>query len=318
MKSAAKLVTKLSVLLLAVITSGQILGQDSRYLPPIIDLVLQESKLSRLEQVLNAYENPNSQHIFVAAHRGGKEFDAAEGIPGNSIANIDNAISKGFDLYESDIEILGDETLVVFHDNYFNNLTNTEAAEMDFLDNATLAYAKSLFLTYDNGGGVSDQRIPTLEEFLTAAKGKIMVKFDLKSGTFDGPVLQRIFDTVVATETIDQVLIRGGSSALSFANQNGYARMLMRRYNAGDEPTVTEINDLVANYDVRAISIPDGADAAVIAAANAAGLVVEIHELSDFTDQQRADAINQGVRQFHSFAPSLLLDYLQLNGHREF
>lgn len=311
MKSRIKIINRINVFLLFLL-SGTALAQASAYLPPIYYLLLQES---RLEKVLRAYSNPGSEHIFIAAHRGGKENDEQDAAPGNSIANIDNAFSIGFDLYESDIEILGDGTLVVFHDNVFDHLSNTSETD-DALDNADLAYAKSLFLTYDNGV-VSNQRIPTLEEFLNAARDKIMLKFDLKSGTFGTSTLKNIFDTVVSTDTVDQVLIRGGSNLLIVADSNGYdTRMIMRRYDSA--PSVMDINDLVSDYNVRAISIPSGADSAVITAANAHGLVVEIHELTDITNQEREDAIAAGYRQFHSFKPSLLLDYLKTNGHREF
>ena len=287
-------------------------------LPSIIQYVLSDSvkeEKSPLELVLEAYQDPLSEHIFVAAHRGGKQFDDQEMVPGNSIANIENAVGKGFDLYESDIEILGDDTLIVFHDDHFNNLTNTNVPN-DFLDNADIAYAKSLLLTYDNGG-VSSERIPTLLEFLTAAKDKIMIKFDLKSGTFGTSTLIEIFDMVETTQTTEQVLIRGGANLLNVADTNGYdTRIIMRRYDS--MPSVQAITDLVDNYDVRAISIPNGVGPDVLTAANAAGLIVEIHELDEFTDTDRQNAINDGVRQFHSFKPSTLLEYLEQNGFREF
>ncbi len=293
------------------------------WLPPVINLLLSDSQVdeTRLDMVLGAYIDPSSKHIFVAAHRGGKEFDAQEMIPGNSIANISNAISKGFDIYESDIEILrngtedkSDDVLVVFHDPDFNNLTNS-TVENDLLINASLDYAKSLFLTYDNDE-ISNERISTLEEFLAAAKGEIMLKFDPKF--FDRESLNKIYDAVTSAGMIDQVLLRLGGTALERAKNDGYdTRMIMRIYNS--TPLLVDIQELVDNYpDVRAISIPSGADSAVLQAANAAGLVVEIHELSGFTDLDREEAIHAGVRQFHSFSPTPLLIYLRLNGHRKF
>lgn len=295
------------------------------YMPPVINHILNQhdeqidpvDEPTPLQQVLDAYENPESNHVFIAAHRGGRENDVVDGVPGNSIANIDNALSNGFDLYESDIEILGDDTLIVFHDDHFNDLTNS-TVENDLLDNRDLNYAKSLFLTFTDGS-VSNQTIPTLEEFLTAGKDQIMFKFDLKSGTFSGTTLRRIFDIVLATDTVDQVLIRGGQNLLDTASEGGYdTRMIMRRFNSS--PTVADINAL-ANFDLRAISIPNGASDDVIAAAISAGLIVEIHE-SQGTDQERQDSwrngIEQGVRQFHSFKPEQLKAYLIDNDHREF
>ncbi|MBX2848805.1 MAG: glycerophosphodiester phosphodiesterase family protein [Acidiferrobacterales bacterium] len=321
------LLLSLSVFVSIEYVSAQV---NSESLVPVICYLMcdpEPDTLTPLENVLNAFHNPDSEHIFVAAHRGGKEFDDEEMIPGNSIANIDNALSKGFDIYESDIEILmndtpddlSDDVLVVFHDDNFDNLTNTTVVN-DLLDEADLNYAKGLFLTYDNDV-VSTERIPTLEEFLTAAKDKIMVKFDLKSGTFASTTLHKIFDIVVETGTVEQVLIRGGTFLLDQANDNGYdTRMIMRRYNSA--PTAQDISDLANNYDIRAISIPEGASSDVLAAAISAGLVVEFHELQGVTDQEREAgyqaAIDAGVRQFHSFTPSLLLEYLEKNGYREF
>jgi len=292
-------------------------AQNTGALPPIIHYVLQDSTL--LEQVLTAYETPSSNHIFIAAHRGGKEFDVAEMAPGNSIANIENALSKRFDLYESDIEILGDGTLVVFHDPTFDNLTNTSIINHT-LDDATIGDLNNLFLTYSDDS-VSNQKVPTLDQFLTAIKGKLMVKFDLKSGTFGTSTLIKIMQTAVSTGTTEQVLIRGGNNLLSVANNNGFdTRMIMLRYDTA--PSVADINAVANGPPVRAISIPGGATAAIMSAANAAGLVVEVHESQGVSNMQLEldwqAALDNGVRQFHSFKPSLLKAYLVANGYRRF
>jgi len=310
-----------SVGLFTLLLAASMAFANKDIIPTVNYLLLEDEhkSLSTLERVLQVFENPDSSHILVAAHRGGRENDREDNAPGNSIANIDNALSNGFDLYESDIEILGDGTLVVFHDDFFEDLTNSTITD-DLLDNATLEYAKSLFLTYVDGS-VSEHRIPTLEEFLLAGKDKIMFKFDLKSGTIGGGTLRRIFDTVVATDTAQQVLIRGGASLLTTSADGGYdTNMIMRRYNS--PPTIEEIITLTTDYDVRAISIPNGASDDVIDTANQAGLVVEVHELQGTDDAtllaDANDNTTQGIRQFHSFKPGVLRAYLEANNHREF
>lgn len=315
-------------LLLVFLFAGNALGvataKDTKAIPAIINYLLEEP--TPLQKVLSAY-NVDSNHIFIAAHRGGKENDIADSAPGNSIANIDNALSKGYDLYESDIEVLGNDTvtmdddvLVVFHDDVFDFLTNSPV-DNDALDKANLTYAKSLFLTYSDNR-VSNQRIPTLEEFLLAIKGKIMVKFDLKSGTFSNSILIKIMQTVESTGTTQQVLIRGGNNLLSVAQANNFdTGMIMLRYNTA--PSVDDITALAA-AGVRAISIPirSNASTAVMTAANAAGLIVEVHESQGVSNAQLAldwqAAIDDGFRQFHSFKPSLLKAYLIQQGLREF
>ncbi len=289
------------------LVSGKVLASDS--IIPVLSLLLFGDEQSHLERVLAEYNNPSSTHIFIAAHRGGKETDFADQAPGNSIANIDNAVSKGFDLYESDIEILGDNTLVIFHDNEFDNLTNSTVID-DLLDDADLAYAKSLRLTYTNGQ-VSTQQIPTLTEFLNAGKGKIMFKFDLKSGTHSK--IQDILDIVINTQTQQQVLIRGGMYVLDQAKNNGYDTMMIMPQLDNANTSVSDINNLIANYSLRAISLPNGAQQAAIDAANAAGIIVETHESQVAGDLQASwqNAIVSGYRQIHSFKPSQLLTYLK-------
>lgn len=302
------------------LTSFEVNAQtQEKFISSAISLMLLDE--SRLEKTLSAYTNPNSGHIFIAAHRGGREFDVINQAPGNSIKNITNALNNQFDQYESDIEILGDGTLVVFHDDHFNDLTNSIVAN-DLLDNADLSYAKGLFLTYTNGA-VSNERIPTLYEFLTAIKGKMMVKFDLKSGTFSSTVIQAILDTVVTTGTTEQVLIRAGLSALDVAKNNGYdTRMMMPRYNSA--PTLLDINNLISNYSIRAISIPNlsNLNLEITQAASAAGIIVEVHESQGVSQTQLEidwqHAIDLGIKQFHSFKPSLLKAYLIENGYRAF
>jgi len=64
----------------------------------------------------------------------------------------------------------------------------------------------------------------------------------------------------------------------------------------------------------------DGADTDAIAAANGAGLVVEIHGSQSYTTLEASweSGVGEGYRHFYSFNPSLLLNYLEANGHREF
>lgn len=280
--------TRLRVSLLLLIScSCQVAQSSPDSITPPIWLLLQEEQKTRFEQTIEAYTDPNSNHIFIAAHRGGKENDRQDRAPGNSIANIANAISKEFDIYESDIEILlgnGEETLIVFHDNEFDFLTNTNVVD-DKLDDADLAYAKSLLLTYDDDT-VSSERIPTLEEFLLAAKDRVIVKFDLKSGLLSTSRLITLFNIIQETGIQNQVLIRGGDFVLTTAQNNNFdTRQIMRRYDS--EPTVAEINSLTDNFSVKAISIPNGASAQIIQAAQAKGLIVEVHESQGVSDQQR-------------------------------
>ena len=62
--------------------------------------------------------------VLVAAHRGGYANDKADGAPENSLANLELAIEKRFDVYETDIQRTVDGVFVIMHDDTIDRETN--------------------------------------------------------------------------------------------------------------------------------------------------------------------------------------------------
>jgi glycerophosphoryl diester phosphodiesterase len=102
--------------------------------------------------------------VWNIAHRG-----ASMERPENTLAAFEEAIRQGADVIEADIRTTGDGALLVIHDATLDRTANAHGAvaEVDY------ARARSL----DAGRG---ERIPTPDEVLEVARGRVRVTFDIK------------------------------------------------------------------------------------------------------------------------------------------
>lgn len=145
--------------------------------------------------------------ILVSGHRG------AQGLaPEDSVAGVRAAIALGIDFVETDPRPTKDGHLVNMHDTAVDRTTNGSGEVADL----TLAEVQALELK-TNGlvGDFSCERVPTLQEVLLAARGKVHVLIDAnKTDRVDllvGAVIETdtldwaIFDTS-SVDKIDQAL----------------------------------------------------------------------------------------------------------------
>ena len=86
----------------------------------LISLVFGCESLPSSESSLNISKGK----IYIAAHRGGYENEYNDKAPENSIANIQNAINQGFEIYESDIRRTLDGVFIIMHDATIDRTTN--------------------------------------------------------------------------------------------------------------------------------------------------------------------------------------------------
>lgn len=132
-----------------------------------------------LAQVLppgNGVLDPPRHGTYVVAHRG-----AHEGIPENTLAAYQKAIDLGCDFIEVDLRETKDGHIVSVHNATIDAYT-TDAKGL--VKSFTLAQLKDLDIGSRVGPQWKDERIPTFEEILALAKGKIGIYLDLK----DAPV----------------------------------------------------------------------------------------------------------------------------------
>ena len=113
---------------------------------------------------------PNLE-IMTIAHRGALKF-----APENTLPAIEKAIELGFDYVEMDIKYTGDDIPIVIHDQWVDRTTDGvgDIGEM------TLEQIKALDAGSWFGPAFAGTKIPTLEEALQTAQGKICVFWDTK------------------------------------------------------------------------------------------------------------------------------------------
>jgi len=125
---------------------------------------------ARFKQINKAFLSPDSKIVLIASHRG-----IHNDFPENSIPAFKKAIELGLDIIEIDVRHTKDGSLVIMHDATVDRMTNGKGR----VDECTLDELRKLRLKFN--GQLTDEKIPTLEEVLTLAKGKILVDLDLKT-----------------------------------------------------------------------------------------------------------------------------------------
>lgn len=169
------------------------------------------------------------EQVMVAAHR------AAHGhYPENSLAAVNEAIRLGVDIAEVDIRQTKDHVLVIMHDSKVDRTTNGKGQLADY------TYKQLLELRLIQDGKATDETVPTLEQVLYAAKGKILVDLDFKLE--DSDALNRTYKMIEKTNTVNQVLffIYSLKQAPSIFKINPSVKIMPRAY------SVSDLNDIIA------------------------------------------------------------------------
>ena len=160
----------------------------------LVFLVLSANAQQHPDQKLAAIFNPKNGKVLVAAHRGDWRHT-----PENSLMSLKNSIEKGFDIMELDVKMSKDSVLIVMHDNTIDRTTNAKGKPGDY----TLAELKKLRLR--NGlRRITPHQIPTLEEMLNVAKGKVIINVD-KGNSYLPQVIKLLKQTATSAQTIVNV-----------------------------------------------------------------------------------------------------------------
>jgi glycerophosphoryl diester phosphodiesterase len=126
---------------------------------------------------LEEMAHPTAGKVVVIAHRSCWK-DTTE----NSLAGVGACIAMGVDGVEFDVRHSRDGVAVVMHDETVDRTTNGHGRVSDL----TLAQLKALRLKQGAGGdgaALTDQTVPTLKDYLYAARGKLWLVFDVKDGS---------------------------------------------------------------------------------------------------------------------------------------
>jgi len=125
--------------------------------------------------------------VDVTAHRAG-----ANRAPENSLSALRAAIEDGAEMAEIDVQETADGVVVVVHDSDLRrlcgvdrNVWETRYDELPVMDAAVTFGAK-----------FAGERIPTFEEFVATAKGKIRLNVELKYDGHDQKLAERVVETL--------------------------------------------------------------------------------------------------------------------------
>ncbi len=139
-----------------------------------------------------------TQGCSVTAHRGG-----SWGAPENTLEAFDKAIDEGADWVELDVRQTKDGVLVVSHDSNTRRTTGVDRVIWD----STYDELKDL----DNGSLFSSEyssaRICTLDQALTACKGRVRMNIELKPDGHTSDLERKAVDLIRAHDMADQVCV---------------------------------------------------------------------------------------------------------------
>ena len=152
---------------------------------------------NRVSQIREQLMSRSTNCVMVVAHRGDwRNF------PENSLEGIENAIKMGVDIAELDVQRTQDGVLILMHDETLNRTTTGKGK----VSEVTMDYISNLYLR--NGWAIrTKHKVPTLEEALLLAKGRIMMNLEMADRYFD-----EVYALLKKTGTVNQVIMKGGKS----------------------------------------------------------------------------------------------------------
>lgn len=173
--------------------------------------------------------------VLVAAHRAEHHR-----YPENSLKAIQAAIALGVDIVEIDVKVSKDGVPFLMHDKTMDRTTNGKG------DPEELTWSElQKFVIVDKGKRTA-LKIPSLEEALTVAEGKILVDLDLKTDR-----IESILRIIKKTETKDIVFFFDSDYAtLSAIHKADPDYMIMPRAHR-----YTEADSAIALFDPPVVHI---------------------------------------------------------------
>ncbi len=205
---------------------------------------------SHLQAVISDFRDSTSDVVQVASHRGDWKH-----APENSLPAIRGCIDMGIAFVEIDVRKTKDGRLVLMHDSTVDRTTNGSGN----VSSLTLDEIKALRLK-NSDGSLSQYQVPTLEEAMFFARGKIMVNLD-KAWSIRNECLAVLVDT----DTVDQGLFKSSGDAATLKKQidelpEDINFMYIVSCSGTDSPAVSTVMDSISLLAPDAIEVCFGDD----------------------------------------------------------
>ncbi len=130
--------------------------------------------------------------IEIIGHRGARGLE-----PENTIRSFKKALELGVDYIECDVHLTKDRHIVLIHDHTLDRTTNATGNVNDY----TFEEIREL----DAGKG---EKIPTLQELIDLARGKVKLHIELK----DEKATEQTIRIVEENDMVDQVFLTSGNT----------------------------------------------------------------------------------------------------------
>src|SRR5262245_19257790 len=210
--------------------------------------------------------------VAVTAHRGGTTRSVE-----NTLSAVREAVEEGAQFAEIDVQTSRDGVLVVTHDSDFSRLAGVARKVWEMTHEEIQAVA----LTRE-GSAQKPDRVPTLEQVLTEARGRIRLNIELKYyGDHQPQLAERVLEAVRRFGMEDQVVIQ----SLHYAGLEEIRR-LAPRIPIGYLFSVNAREP--ERLDVDFLSVQLGrVDRSFVSAAHRRGLLVHVWTVNKPEDMQR-------------------------------
>lgn len=148
---------------------------------------------NKADMLIRQLHNPKDKNVMVAAHRGDWRNE-----PENSLQAYKQAIEMGVDVIEIDLNITKDGVIVIMHDENIDRTTDGKGKPSDY----TLEELRKFHLK-EGHGVITKHTIPTLEEVMLLAKGKVLVNLDKSY-----PYYTEAYEVLKKTGTLQQAIFK--------------------------------------------------------------------------------------------------------------
>jgi glycerophosphoryl diester phosphodiesterase len=236
---------------------------------------------------------------MIASHRG-----THNDFPENSMSAFKRGIELGIDVIEMDVRHTKDDSLVIMHDATVDRMTNGKGKVSDL----TFEEVRSLRLKFK--GELTEEKVPTLEEALNLARGKILVDLDIKTNKV--PEIMKVVDRTQTANTCFYFLGRGIYAKMVKEKKPAY-RTLVRGHREAD------VDSIFAVTKTEAVHIaPSFYTVAVTSKIKANGGRIWINALGDVDKKAAAgdveaygELLKNGANMIQTDYPALLMKYLK-------
>lgn len=163
-----------------------------------VSIICSQIMLGQRSKSYEYLRSNKTDYVLVAAHRGDWQY-----APENSLLSLQHDIYWGVNLIETDIRLTKDGHLVMMHDYTVDRTTNGKGKICDL----TLDEIRKLRLM-NNFGQMTDMQVPTFEEYIQLAKGKVLLYLDKAGydipGTASGHLIKEILKVLKQYDAVEE------------------------------------------------------------------------------------------------------------------